>query len=512
MSRSLAVACLVFFTCTEALPQSDVRVSPPGTSVMRGGFLPNGRFELKGATMLALISTAWGVDNEKVFGGPGWLDTDRFDIVAKAPPESTEADRALMLRALLADRFGLVAHEDNKSLAVFALTQTKRSSQLTASEGTGVSECHVDVDQGPPLLVSWSCAHTTMAEMAAQLRARERSSVDRPVVDMTGLKGAWNFTVKYTPLQTLQRARAGGQASPGISLFEALDKIGLRLEAEKQMVPVIAVDRVNRTPTENAPEVSKNIPPAPAEFEVADIKPVKPGPAQVGGGFRPGGRLDIQGATLKTLIAIAWDIDDNMIAGGPKWIEIDRFDIVAKAPESSPEDTLRLMVRSLLEDRFKLKTHMEDRPVPVFALTAGKSPKLKEADPASRTGCRMSIGQAGSGAASVPLRICTCQNITMALFAEFIRPNAAAYIDRPVVDLTGLKGGYDFTLSWTGKGMIKAAQGRPSDDGGASEPTGGQTVFEAVDRQLGLKLEGGKKQYPLPVVMVDRAEPLTGAN
>jgi uncharacterized protein (TIGR03435 family) len=122
----------------------------------------------------------------------------------------------------------------------------------------------------------------------------------------------------------------------------------------------------------------------------------------------------------------------------------------------------------------------------------------------------MSLGQTGTGSATIPLRICTCQNTTMPQFAEFVRPNAAAYLNHPVVDLTGLKGGYDFTVSWTGKGMINAALNRKNDDG-AADPMGGLTVFEAVDKQLGLKLDGGKK-HPLPVLVVDHAEPLAGGN
>ncbi len=514
MTRLFAGAALFIF-CTNigaqppAFALADVHASPPRSSPgMTANFLPNGRYEVRGATMLGLITMAWGVESEKVYGGPGWLDSDRFDIIAKAPPESTEADRALMLRALLAERFGLVTHEDQKPLPVFALIQGKRNSQLKASEASTATECNSNTDQGPPLQVSYVCRSMTMASLAAGLRARERSAIDRPVIDMTDLKGAWDFTIKYTPTQIRQRAIAAGQPA-GVSILDAMETIGLKLDPRKQAVAVIAIDHVNRTPTENAPGISKNIPAAPSEFEVADIKPSKPG-TTLDGGFRPGGRLDIQGATVKELIGAAWEFDDNRVAGGPKWIETDRFDIVAKAPEHSPDDTLRLMLRSLLIEHFKLATHTEDRPVAVFALTAGKSPKLKVADPQSRSGCKMSLGQLGSGTATIPLRICTCQNTTMAQFAEFLRPNAAAYIDHPVVDLTGLKGAYDFTVSWTGKGMINLGQNRKSEDG-LSDPMGGRTVFEGIDKDLGLKLEGGKK-HPLPVLVVDRVEPLAGGN
>jgi len=504
---AFCLSCLAAGAQTFAV--SDVRVSPPGrANYMRVGFF-NGRYELKNATMLDLIQTAWGVESEAVYGGPAWLEIDRFDIVAKSPKDAKDDNLKLMLRALLAERFGLETHSDNKPLPVYVLTQGKRGLQLKKPEEPGEAGCDDHVEQGPPLLVTYTCHNTTIAAFASHdLRPRDRS-VNHPVVDSTGLTGEWNFAIQYTPLQELQREKATGQPT-GISFFDALDKIGLRLELKTQPYPVIAIDKVNRTPTGNAADVTKILPPAPVEFEVADVKPSKPG-TKPDVNFRPGGRLDVQGVTLKDLIGDIWELDDNRIAGGPKWLDSDRYDIVAKAPEGAPEDTLKDMARSLLIDRFKLTTHMEDRPISVFTLVAGKNPKLKDADLSARSGCRLSLGQTGTGNATIPLRIYTCQNMTMARFAELIRPVAAAYLDRPVVDLTGLKGAYDFTVSWTGKGMLKAGQGRGGEDGAATDPSGALSVFEAVDRQLGLKLEGGKK-HPLPVLVVDHAEKITAEN
>ena len=108
----------------------------------------------------------------------------------------------------------------------------------------------------------------------------------------------------------------------------------------------------------------------------------------------------------------------------------------------------------------------------------------------------------------MPLKIYACRNTTMAKFAELIRIQATGYLRDPVVDQTGLKGGYDFTLSWTRNDVFTAAQNRKREDGAPAAPIGAVTVFDAVEHQLGLKLEGGKK-YPLPVLIVDRAEPVT---
>jgi len=504
------VACLL---CSAALAQSayptsfaiaDVHPSKNNGS-SRSDLLPGGRYRFRNATLLTLIRTAWGIDRESVYGGPSWLETDRFDVIAQAPAGSSPEDRALMLRGLLIERFGLVTHDDAKPLQVFALVQTKRGAQLTHSGADGVPICSEDYDSGPPLLVSYACRNTTMAAFAARLRSAD-ASITRPVVDRTGLQGTWDFTVRFTPLFELQRAVAAGQESPGIKLFDALEKAGLRLEPQEQVLPVLAIDSVNRDPTPNAPDIAEKLPAAPDEFEVAVIKPSKPDTPQ-GSTIRSGGVVEFDGYTLRRLIMAAWQLDGNRISGGPKWLDSDRFDVVAKAPQGAPADDLIPMLKPLLIDRFKLTTHTEERPVPVFLLTAGKHPKLKDADPSARSECRISRGQNGNGPAAKPLKVYTCHNMTMAKFAELIRPQAAGYLKSPVVDQTGLKGAYDFTLSWTRNDVLTAAQYRRQDDGTSADPTGAITVFEAVEHQLGLKLEEGKK-YPLPVLIVDRAEPL----
>jgi uncharacterized protein (TIGR03435 family) len=114
--------------------------------------------------------------------------------------------------------------------------------------------------------------------------------------------------------------------------------------------------------------------------------------------------MDLQNATLKFLISFAWELNpnsDEMIAEAPKWLDGDRFDILAKASSDTSEkgmeidfDDLRLMLRKLMTDRFELKTHMEDWPNTAYNLVAA-SPKLKKADPMMRTGCKEGPGPDG---------------------------------------------------------------------------------------------------------------------
>src|SRR5260370_8397422 len=115
---------------------TDIHSSPPTTQpFVRGPFYNGGRYELRFATMLDLIHTAYGVDPEKVVGGPNWLELDRFDVFAKAPAGSTAELRRRMLQALLADRFMLGLHPDSKPIAALAFEVGKRPS-LTQTPGS----------------------------------------------------------------------------------------------------------------------------------------------------------------------------------------------------------------------------------------------------------------------------------------------------------------------------------------------------------------------------------------
>ena len=349
----------------------------------------------------------------------------------------------------------------------------------------------------------------TMVRLADGLRGMAGPGyIDSPVIDQTGLTGAWDFDVGWTPRGQL--ALAG---SDGVSVFGAVEKLGLKLDFVKRPLPVIVVGSVNRQPTANSPDVAQSLPAGPSEFEVADIKPSAPGTTQRRANFQPGGRLDLQGVTMKDLVTLAWDIPDVMVAPGPKWLETDRFDVVASAPRDLVSgtavdiDTLRAMLRTLLVDRFKVATHTEEQPVQVYVLSLPKPQhKLKKADPSVRSGCKAATAGPDVKISSVGVGR-SCQNTTVSQLAEKLPAFAPGYIDRPVVDATGLDGGWDFTFAWTGRGAFEMARAQAAPQAGqslSSTPDGSMTLFEAVDKQLGLKLE--LQKHPMPVLVIDRAE------
>ena len=150
---------------------------------------------------------------------------------------------------------------------------------------------------------------------------------------------------------------------------------------------------------------------------------------------------------LRLLITLAWNLNPgDEIFGAPKWLDSANFDLVAKAstldaPTGIDDDDFRVMLRALLEDRFKLETHYEDRPMNAYTLVAAKQ-KLKKADPANRTGCKTGPSQAprDPGDFTPPPFVATCQNMTMAQFAEQLQNIAPTYIRYPVLDATGLEG------------------------------------------------------------------------
>jgi uncharacterized protein (TIGR03435 family) len=376
------------------------------------------------------------------------------------------------------------------------------------------------------------CRNITMEAFARHLRQVAGGYITSALLDSTGLKGAWDFDFKWSPQGVLALAGADG-----ISLFDAMEKqLGLKIDQQKTSMPVIVVDTVNEKPTDNPPGVKTTLPtPPPAEFEVAVIKPSQQDAGL--GGRIDGGQISLQGITLKFLISIAWNINpnaDEMLVGAPKWLGTDKFDILAKTTTEAPAagqangpqidiDDLRSMLRALLIERFKMTVHMEDRPVSAYTLTAG-NPKLKKADPMNRTGCKEGPGPDGKDpriANPVLNRLVTCQNMTMAQFAERLQSLAPGYIYTPVLDSTGLEGGWDFTISFSAVGGGLAGGRGAGPGGGATSPSGGDAptasdpsgalpLPDAISKQLGLKLE--KQKRPVPVLVIDHVEQKPTAN
>jgi uncharacterized protein (TIGR03435 family) len=519
----VALAGPVFGQATPAFEIADVRVSPTRMSPnaqMSGGAIREGVYELRNASMLDLIRTAYSIETDKVLGGPSWLEIDRFDIVAKAPGGTNVETARLMLRGLLADRFKLVVREDKREMNTWVLSEVSTgSAKLLRTQGVGIApSCQGQPD---PPNVKGVCRNMTIAGFIELLPRVAGAYVNGTITNATSLTGPWDFDITFTQ----NRAQLADLGAKGISLFDALDKqLGLKLEQKTITAAGFNVEGVNRTPSANIAGIEKVLPPRPApEFEVAELKPTEPGNTQQRAQILPSGQINASAMPLRDLINLAWGFNGNDMVVGPKWIEEKRFDIIGKAFSGADaqfidDETLRLSLRKLLVDRFQIKFHYEERPIRAYALVAGNV-KMTKADPSSRTRCYPGVPPgAKDPRQAIPTRggIITCQNATMKYFAERLRGAAGGYVQAPIADMTGLDGGWDFTLNWSpinlfpgGVNGIGGRAGGAGQDGAgpaggaeAAVPSGAITLPEAIESQLGLKLEMGRR--PVSVLVIDQ--------
>jgi uncharacterized protein (TIGR03435 family) len=214
---------------------------------------------------------------------------------------------------------------------------------------------------------------------------------------------------------------------------------------------------------------------AQSQFDVASIK--RSDPAHFGAQtfFSPGGKFSAVTASVKSLVCFAYQLRPHQVAGGPAWFDTEVFDVSAKTEGPASYEQLFPMVQALLADRFQLRFHRETREQPVYALVLGRNgPKFQAAKSAGR-----GVGGGGKGRLSG-------NGADMATFASAL----SGKLGRSVLDRTGLKGVYDFLLTWT------------PDEEQATDP--GLSLFTATQEQLGLKLESAKG--PVEVLVIDHAE------
>jgi len=529
MIRTLPAASLVCLLSAALLAQSadskptfesadvhTVAVGRLGTN-MSGGVLRGGRYDVRSATMIDLIRLAYGVDDDRILGGPGWLENDHFDVLAKAPAGATAASAKLMLQALLVDRFGLALRKDSKPVSVFALVPGKGAHKMKTAAEPGAG-CQGVPPPGPPAPGTIprgviTCKGVTMDAFAEFIRQAAGGYLTKEVVNETKLAGAFDFELWWTPRGAL--AQAGND---GVSVFDAVDQqLGLKIEDKKIPMPVLVVEKANQKPSANAAGVGE--PEGPVEFEVAEIKPSPPDAQGLRLQYLPGGRVNAEGP-LGDLVAIALEIPPNLrndlLVGMPKEPGAARYTIVAKTPSTGagaavrgdggrdtppPVNVALPMLRNLFIERFKLKSHTENQTATVYALIVDKGgPKMKKADGSDRASCKPDRDAApGGGRDNAPKIVWRCVNTSMAELAENIPNWAGGYIDHPVVDATGVSDRYDFLIWWTPKAQLHPARPEETGGGAAADP-GGMSIFESVERQLGLKLDQQKKSIPVTVI------------
>jgi len=274
-------------------------------SIHAGMKIDAARVDIGMLSLMDLICKAYEVKSYQV-SGPGWLGVQRFDIMAKIPEGGTKEQVPQMLQALLAERFKLVVHRDTKEHAVYALVPAKGGVKMKESEAdpapaasaapgapappasTGSSQVTVNASAKGTVVTDGQGGQTKMSMSPDGKSMRMESSkitmaqlaeglsrfLDRPVVDMTELKGNYQATLDLSIQDLMNAARAAGMAAPGAgaaagggadsarpadaasdssptSIFNSVQNLGLKLESRKMPLQLIIVDSAEKAPTEN---------------------------------------------------------------------------------------------------------------------------------------------------------------------------------------------------------------------------------------------------------------------
>ena len=249
-------------------------------------------------------------------------------------------------------------------------------------------------------------------------------------------------------------------------------------------------------------------------FEVASVRQNTTGSTRTSAspGLMPGpfgtvnprpGLVTISNMTLRDLIAAAYGISPNfvpyLLTGGPERILATRFDVVARPPEGAPASETHPMLRALLADRFKLSVHIEKREVPVYALVVAREgqlgPRLQPSDadcafpatadtPLGDDGLPVCVGNAYRFGEPGPGDLTISEISQLRSLIARIQP----FVDRPLIDATGLAGNFEWSVSFAT----------------SADSTSAPVVYTALQEQLGIRAE--RRTAPFDVVVIDSVE------
>ena len=251
---------------------ASIKPSEPGQRGSRAQVQPGGRVVINNVAVRNMMTIAYGVRDFQITGGPGWLETDGWDIEARAgegftppaaPPDPNTPDpMAIRLQSLLEDRFHLKIHHETKDLPIYELSISRGGSKMKLSEDQSIPLPGQPAPPPQPGTVPRGGlrrnpgAMTAAAVPVSFLAMSLSQQLGRPVVDKTGLQGLYDFRLQWTPDPQPAAGRDAGAPGPpaiqdGPSIFTALqEQLGLKLDSAKGPVDIIVVDSVQK-PTEN---------------------------------------------------------------------------------------------------------------------------------------------------------------------------------------------------------------------------------------------------------------------
>jgi len=231
-------------SATPAFDVATIKLTDPafGGILIR---LSGGKFSATGFTLKDLIAFAYSMELSQIVGGPKWLASDRYDILGKPDMDGplSRSNAKIMLQALLADRFQLRVHPGIKEMPVYVLT--------VRADGSRMKLRH-DGDGGETTRLTFRGPTATGRNVSTKVLAEELAAMvlGRPVVDRTGLTGAFDLNLKWRP-ETSQVNGASASLSDDPDIFTAIqEQLGLKLEARKAPAEIIIVDNAMK-PSEN---------------------------------------------------------------------------------------------------------------------------------------------------------------------------------------------------------------------------------------------------------------------
>jgi uncharacterized protein (TIGR03435 family) len=269
-------------------------------------------------------------------------------------------------------------------------------------------------------------------------------------------------------------------------------------------------------------------------FEVVSIKPSAPYDPAVGRITRsrggPGtddpGMYTCENCSLASLVSNAYDMPQYRVTA-PDWMPVTTFIVSTKVPVGTTKDQFHLMLQNMLAERFKLAVHRDKKEMQMYELVVAKGgPKLKrspgepppkdaDTEPDRKASAPLKLAADGYPALSEGTSMAIMNGRARLMYPRETMESFATMlsyqIGRPVTDATGVAGKFDISLFWDAGGSRRSAAAEGNTPlAGTSDPDAGPTIFEAIQSQLGLKLES--KKGPVDILVVDHAEKVATEN
>jgi bla regulator protein blaR1 len=356
-----------------------------------------------------------------------------------------------------------------------------------------------------------------------RLMDERETACDEEVLCVTGAPETYADGILAVCRFALQSSTACAAGVMGSNLKQRIqaiisNRVANRLDWRRKVLlataGVLALTAPNLIGVAYAPMAQAQSPaPARLEFDVASVKPNESGRAGTDGFQVAHGTLAVRNVSLKTLIQVAYKTQGPRILGGPAWLGSDRFDVIAKGPVTATKDQVWLMLQSLLADRFSVHLRRETKELPIYELQLAKGgPKLPKRDD-SDCGAESSVDPSGRPSVNPcgALASVWAPQGGVIMGQKVGIPDLAsaltAFVDRPVVDRTGLRGTFDVDLRWT-PDDYHFVSGQGEGRSVAESPEPGPSIIAAVQEQLGLKLSAARG--PVEVLAIDHAEKPSG--